>query len=766
MHPVKLLFGTLLALLVSCSALAQQSDAQLKNADFSEGALDEAPSGWWALPPGAKAQVVADDASPTKRSARIGPAPDGQPVANLMQSIDARALRGKRIIVRADIRLAAHESATQLRTAKAQMWVRVDRENNRIGFFNNMDDRPIRGLRALRYQTYAISGVVDDDAERLNVGLMAFGETVAHVARFTIMTADANDDPNAPAAAATERGLDNLVALTRLYGYVRYFHPSDEAANVDWERFLAAAAERVEPATDAPQLAAALADLFRPIAPTIQVWAGDADAAPPAPPKPEARYTAWRHYGVDVTGNAPTNAIYHSKRVHSHAANPSDEIPEPGECVIKALGAGVTCRVPLTLPLDEDKTTLPRAEGDLLALNRPDWWSVNAKDRSARLAGVMVAWNVFQHFYPYFDTCDADWPAVLRSSLESAATDADEIAYLRTLQRLVAELDDGHGHATPINMGRPAPLNAVFDWVGDKLVVVKVGEGVTDMQPGDEVVAVAGVPTARWYEECRRRISAATEQWARWRACSDHTFFGWTNDPIEMTFRRDGKEFNATPPRIAGDMPLKEDRPADGSEVAPGIVYFNLDSAELKAWQDALPALDAAKGIVLDMRGYPGGAGTQMLRHLTDEVIMSAKWNIPQAIYPDREQVTLHESGRWRLPPAEPRLGDDGQKVVIITDGRAISYAESCMGIVEAYKLAEIVGGPTAGANGNVNPFGVCGGYYISWTGMKVIKHDDSPHHGVGIAPTIPVTRTIEGIAAGRDELLEAAIKAAQGAKQ
>jgi hypothetical protein len=29
----------------------------------------------------------------------------------------------------------------------------------------------------------------------------------------------------------------NLEALARLYGYVRYFHPSDEAAGIDWDYF-------------------------------------------------------------------------------------------------------------------------------------------------------------------------------------------------------------------------------------------------------------------------------------------------------------------------------------------------------------------------------------------------------------------------------------------------------------------------------------------------------------------------------------------------
>jgi hypothetical protein len=42
---------------------------------------------------------------------------------------------------------------------------------------------------------------------------------------------------------------------------------------------------------------------------------------------------------------------------------------------------------------------------------------------------------------------------------------------------------------------------------------------------------------------------------------------------------------------------------------------------------------------------------------------------------------------------------------------------------------------------------------------MKVLKHDGSRHHGVGILPTEPVTRTRAAIAAGRDEFLERALE-------
>jgi hypothetical protein len=41
---------------------------------------------------------------------------------------------------------------------------------------------------------------------------------------------------------------------------------------------------------------------------------------------------------------------------------------------------------------------------------------------------------------------------------------------------------------------------------------------------------------------------------------------------------------------------------------------------------------------------------------------------------------------------------------------------------------------------------------------MKVLKHDGSKHHGVGIQPTVPVSRTIRGVSEKRDEQLERAI--------
>jgi C-terminal processing protease CtpA/Prc len=200
---------------------------------------------------------------------------------------------------------------------------------------------------------------------------------------------------------------------------------------------------------------------------------------------------------------------------------------------------------------------------------------------------------------------------------------------------------------------------------------------------------------------------------------------------------------------------LKETRPAKVQELKPGIFYLDLDRIKDEDFQAILPQLEKAKGIIFDVRGYPG-VSPVVISHLIDKPAQSARWMIPIITAPDHKGNTEYNtSGRWTLEPIAPRLT---AKIAFLIDGRAISYAETYMGIIEAYKLAEIVGEPTAGTNGNVNPFVLPGGYMVAWTGMKVLKHDGSQHHGIGIHPTVPVPRTIKGVTEKRDEQLERAI--------
>src|SRR5262245_53687764 len=72
----------------------------------------------------------------------------GNLFGNLSQSLDAKPYQGKRVRYRAAVKVSEAQAVGQ-----AQMWLRVDLAGgaNRVGFFDNMGDRPIQ---AGEWKTY------------------------------------------------------------------------------------------------------------------------------------------------------------------------------------------------------------------------------------------------------------------------------------------------------------------------------------------------------------------------------------------------------------------------------------------------------------------------------------------------------------------------------------------------------------------------------------------------------------------------------------
>jgi hypothetical protein len=548
-----------------------------------------------------------------------------------------------------------------------------------------------------------------------------------------------------PARPLTATGLRNLTAFAKLYGLVRFFHASDEAAAADWNRFAIEGVRALEAPASEGELARALEDVFAPVAPTVRVYIGERPPLPDAlSPQPGLRLIRCRNHGV---GLRSAQTIYRSTRVES----PADTF-KPDDVYLAELTGSVKALVPLALFTGEGGTR-PVAAKPAEPRGPVPAWALSGNDRAIRLADVVIAWNVFRHFYPYFDVAGTDWNAQLPALLGQAAIDPGELAFHRTLQKMVAALQDGHGNV--MFGGAPAsrlPVTAV--WIENKLVVTGVyGAATEHIRPGDEIAAIDGKPAKAALEEAETWISGATPQWKRYRA-ENEVMLCPPNQTRVLSIRRFGAaDIREVRLEAGGKVPPRDARPAEiVTEVAPGVWYFDLTRARDADFMGALPSLKVARAIVFDMRGYPR-LSAAWFSYVTETPLKSAQWHIPQVDRPG--EMVFQREGEWTLTPKQTYLA---ARKIWLTDGEAISYAETTMGIIEAYKLGDIGGETTAGTNGNVNPFELPGGYTISWTGMKVLKHDGTRHHGVGIAPTIPAQRTQAGVAADRDEVLEKAL--------
>lgn len=115
-----------------------------------------------------------------------------------------------------------------------------------------------------------------------------------------------------------KKKVENIEAFAKLYGYVRWFHPSDEAQQIDWDKFACYGAKSVENAPHRDALKDSLLKLFLPIAPSLKIYDGiekhDFDISKITPPDMQGFYQVfWQHSGVNLN-MTPAN-VYKSIRV-------------------------------------------------------------------------------------------------------------------------------------------------------------------------------------------------------------------------------------------------------------------------------------------------------------------------------------------------------------------------------------------------------------------------------------------------------------------
>lgn len=124
----------------------------------------------------------------------------------------------------------------------------------------------------------------------------------------------------------TDRRAQNLESFAQLYGYARWFHPSDEAQEIDWEKFAVLGVQKVENIKSTAALRDTLYRLFSPIVQGLQIY----EARKPETfnpdillsPDPDAKPVAWQHSGVYL--NERSN-VYRSMRSNKSDVDKENE---------------------------------------------------------------------------------------------------------------------------------------------------------------------------------------------------------------------------------------------------------------------------------------------------------------------------------------------------------------------------------------------------------------------------------------------------------
>jgi hypothetical protein len=744
----------------------------------------------------------------------------------LIQLFDATAYRGQRVRFRAAVRVEAGTAT------RAQLFLAVQRPGGEPGFFDNMADRPIG---AATWQVFDVDGDVAPDATRIGIGMTVNGDGRAWIDAGSFAVLGPAGAGEAPPRPLDKRSLANLAALARLVGYVRYFHPSDQAAATDWGRFTAAAVALVDPpppaigaigatgATGAPdrppaamdkapqaaapaagdqahqaaaptatdksqdpsrgpsqgqmaigmaapraprdaaELAAVLGRVFAPIAPTLRVFATGArppaaDLGVPAGASLESlRQVWWNHAGL---GAEERPSLFASARQRSEPGQPAGGGLDPRQPFAADLGGGVSCLLPLALYADA-AGSLPQT-----AYGAPAGTEPSLADRNGRLAIVMLAWNVLQHFDPGLAAADRRWQDALAVALRAAAAGSGGESLFAALRHMVAATGDGQATLAVAGDPRTQALPVRWDEVEGRLVITAVATGVADLHPGDAVVAIDGKPADAVLRAAEAEVAAATPQGRRWRALS-RLLLGAAGEPLRLEIQPAGGPAGAGRHAARRQVTLQHSiasRDADRAfahaealrEPTPGVLVADLarlSDADLTA---ALPRLAQASGVVFDLRGYVRSP-ERLLAHLIVVPTDTGRELVPHWRRPDRQEVA-YTPAAMHVEPQAPLIRS---RLAFISSPRDIGAAESFVATIAEFHLGAIVGAPTAGATGTVDSSPLPAGLTLVWTATRPAAPSGGvppPPPGTAVAPTVPAAPTRQGLAAGRDEVLERAL--------
>ena len=566
---------------------------------------------------------------------------------------------------------------------------------------------------------------------------------------------------------------EQVVAFARLYGVVRYFYPGDAAQGIDWNRFAIAGITDARQAHGRADLQGKLSALFGPLGPGIDIVADTATF--PALPVETAKQplVAWRYLGFPARDPAYGRERTSRKTTHPSVgitANPHDELgeralfdapPTAGKAAEFPLGDGLKARVALTLtdaqarPSPDRDSALAALKGRLAAL--PDSKS-GITSSALREADIVVAWNVFRHFYPYWDVIHVDWDDALPRALADADKADSRASQKRVLQRLLAPLEDAHGTVIDATVKKSASLPITLEPVEHQWVVIATT--VPDQaRVGDVVTSIDGI-TMPQVRERAEALASGQPSTLPWKALQG---LQRGPEPESHAFGLTHADGSTSTVSLAYTGPMRPPtaRLASIAELKPGTWYVDLARTDLALFSANLAQLASAHTVIYDMRGYPKDPKVDivLLAHLLDHA-ENAKWmHIPRYVGPFGELAGYTDEG-WNIQPAIPHFTS---RTIFLVNGGTMSQAESIMGYVQDEKLGTIVGATTAGVNGDITSFSVPLGFRVVFTGMKVTHHDGvSRYHALGTTPDVAVSPTIAGIRAGRDEVLEAALKLAK----
>jgi len=408
-----------------------------------------------------------------------------------------------------------------------------------------------------------------------------------------------------------------------------------------------------------------------------------------------------------------------------------------------------------------------------------------------KVAGLSVVWAEARSNFAFFDQVpDLDWDAAYLEWLPRVRAARSTAEYYRELQALVAKLGDGHTGVSyprelrPYFWSRPALETELVEGRVFVAAVLDPALEAKGIAPGAEILEIDGEPVEA-YAAARVRPyqSASTPQDLDTRVYRQDLLRGAEGTRVRLRLedpaggRREVELERLSP---AGLWELAP-RPADFEITPLGDGFLRIDLRSFNSeevftrWKEHWPEIAAARGLVLDVRENGGGNslnGWNILATLVDRPFAVSAWKSRRYVATFR---AWDRGEGWYL--GSPGFGDPDPEmryagpVAVLIGPRTYSAAEDFLVAFDVAGRGDLVGEATGGSTGQPLFVPLPGGGSVRICTKRDTYPDGKEFVGVGIQPTVAVSRTVADLRAGHDAALEAAVdrlraRLASGAKR
>ena len=399
-------------------------------------------------------------------------------------------------------------------------------------------------------------------------------------------------------------------------------------------------------------------------------------------------------------------------------------------------------------------------------------------DAGLRLLALYRFWNAAHYFYAYRHLLGDGESRILVDAIPEFCKASNALEYQLACLKLLAKYRDGRTNLWSYpkaleGMRGPYLTFYTTQFIDNQLVVTRCRQDKNPdpeserLLPGDIILKINGVPV----EELVQRylpyaIGSNLDAQLRYLVSPYDGFLARSKTPnIQFLISRNGETSNK---KVTGfDATKSQGGRIDNLEVDyaqpeplqkgfqvldPHIGYICPAALTPNSFDSVKSLLKDTKAIIIDLR-------RPMLPAMLPYIDWLKHAPSPFATY---TLADINAPGYFELTNAQMcgQKNDSAYqgKLVVLVDSKTSYTSETYAMMLASVAGAKVVGSPTAGTNGLGSPLILPGGLQTAITTGGIQYPDSTEVHGCGIKIDSIVRPTVNGIRAGRDEILEVAL--------